>query len=96
MWLVNRLLTTVSSINGDNSLFVNTMGRPITKYGLNSSMQKLKKKMVEAGRGEVFWTLHMLKHRGMTDAENKNISGHVSESMKKLYDHSLPIVQPAK
>lgn len=41
--------------------------------------------------------LHSLKHRGVTDTKgNKKIaSGHRTEAMTHIYDHELPVVDPA-
>ena len=47
------------------------------------------------------FTLHGLKHRGVTDtvgrrAEKKEASGHKSDAMLDLYDHEVPVVEPAR
>jgi hypothetical protein len=34
-----------------------------------------------------------LKHRGITDTEDKSAGGHVSEAMRQLYGHSVPVVK---
>jgi len=38
--------------------------------------------------------LHSLKHRGVTDTrgDKKLASGHKTDAMMHLYDHSLPVV----
>ncbi len=59
-------------------------------------MQNLKKKMTEAGLGHVFWNLHLLKHKAMTDSENKHIAGHKDQKMRNRYDHSRPTAKPVK
>ena len=46
------------------------------------------------------FTLHGLKHRGITDtkgkkADKKEASGHKSEAMLDLYDYEVAIVEPA-
>ena len=46
------------------------------------------------------FTLHGLKHRGVTDTkgsrqQKQRASGHRTESMVALYDHDVPVVQPA-
>jgi hypothetical protein len=40
------------------------------------------------------FALHGLKHRGVTDTKGnkKEASGHVTDAMLHVYDHSLPIV----
>jgi hypothetical protein len=44
--------------------------------------------------------LHGLKHRGVTDtgggkAGKKEASGHKTDAMLNLYDHEVPVVDPA-
>ncbi len=41
------------------------------------------------------FALHGLKHRGITDSEDKAAGGHVTEAMRQLYDHSVPVVRAA-
>lgn len=61
----------------------------------------------EIGRGggritrEQRFTLHGLKHRGVTDTQGslrrKQIaSGHQTEATVQLYDHDVPLVAPAE
>ena len=50
--------------------------------------------------GEQRFTLHGLKHRGVTDTKGsrkrkQKASGHKSEGMVDLYDHEVPVVEPA-
>ncbi|MEN4954915.1 hypothetical protein [Stenotrophomonas indicatrix] len=51
------------------------------------------------GRGiidqESRFSLHGLKHRGITDSEDKASGGHMTEAMRQLYDHSVPVVSAA-
>ena len=47
------------------------------------------------------FTLHGLKHRGITDtkgkkAEKKEASGHKTDAMLDLYDHEVAVVEPAQ
>jgi hypothetical protein len=47
------------------------------------------------------FTLHGLKHRGITDtkgkkAEKKEASGHKTDAMLDLYDHEVAMVEPAQ
>ena len=63
-------------------------------------MQRLKKHMTERkmksywtrsdGTDEeespLYWTLHDLKRKGISDSENKRIGGHKSESMRQRYN----------
>ncbi len=43
------------------------------------------------------FALHGLKHRGVTDSKGnkKEASGHVTDAMLNVYDHSLPVVNEA-
>ncbi len=42
------------------------------------------------------FSLHGLKHRGITDSEDKRSGGHRTEAMRERYDHEIPIVEPPK
>ena len=59
-------------------------------------MSRLKKLMIEDGLGDVFWSIHMLKHKGMTDAENKELGGHKDQAIKDSYTHDLDRVKPVE
>ncbi|HEY0682792.1 MAG TPA: hypothetical protein VGD45_10705 [Steroidobacter sp.] len=46
------------------------------------------------------FTLHGLKHRGITDTKGtkrkkKRASGHKTETALNIYDHDVPVVTPA-
>ncbi|MCC8560288.1 site-specific integrase [Xanthomonas vesicatoria] len=77
-------------------LFVGEDGGPLTRSGFNTSWQRLMKNalrdgvLVEADR----FALHGLKHRGVTDTDGdkKLASGHKTDAMLHVYDHSLPVV----
>jgi site-specific recombinase XerC len=79
-------------IDEDLYLFPNNQGERMSVSALQRRMTILKKKM--QGMGE-FWTLHNLKHKAQTDAKDKDVAG-LSETTKKIYDHSKPIVDPVK
>jgi hypothetical protein len=55
-------------------------------------MQRLKKKVSP----DVYWSLHLLKSKAISDAKNKNIGGHKSEAMKQRYNTKTEIVEPPK
>lgn len=42
------------------------------------------------------FSLHGLKHRGITDSENKAAGGHRTEAMRQRYDHEDPLVKPPR
>lgn len=84
-------------------IFISESGTPLTKAGLDNAWQDLivaaiEKKIIAA---EERFTLHGLKHRGITDtvgkkAEKKAASGHKSDAMLDLYDHEIAVVEPAR
>lgn len=83
-------------------LFVGEDGEPLTRSGFNSAFGRMMRAAVVAGviAEEARFGLHGLKHRGITDtpgtrAERKDASGHATDAMANLYDHSLPLVEPA-
>lgn len=51
------------------------------------------------GRGiidqESRFSLHGLKHRGITDSEDKASGRHLTEAMRQLYDHSVQVMEAA-
>lgn len=75
---------------GDDWLVPGPRGGQLSEATLQAAMQRLKRLMESKGMEGIYWTLHELKHKGITDAEDKNIAGHKSESMKQKYDHSRP------
>lgn len=86
----------IVTAGANQPLLVNANGEKITDEGIKSAMSRLKKTMAEKGLQTQFWALHMLKHKGMTDADNKDLGGHKSQSMKDNYIHELEVVKPAK
>lgn len=75
-------------------LFIGEGGEPLTYDGFNSARQRLMRLARTKGvlqKGENF-TAHGLKHRGITDSDDKTAGGHKSEQMRHRYDHSLPVV----
>ena len=85
----------IRTLGEDRWLFTNAMGEKMKQGTLTGGMTRLKNKMKKAGFGDIYWTLHMLKHKGMTDAEDKDVAG-LSESTKKIYDHSNPTNKPVR
>lgn len=78
-------------------LIVSESGTPLTKSALDSAWQRMIRRAIDDGiidKGERF-ALHGLKHRGITDSEDKASGGHVTEAMRQLYDHSVPVVKAA-
>lgn len=83
-------------------LFVDKNGEPLRKNTLKKSWQSLMHAAIEAGviTLEQRFTLHGLKHRGITDTKGhrkikQDASGHKSEAALDRYDHDVPLVEPA-
>ena len=87
-----RVTPKITRLREEQPLFTNREGERITQTAINSAMQTLKKKM----SSDKFWTLHMLKHKGVTDSENKHIAGHKDKKMIELYNHERPTSKPVK
>ncbi|MDR6992854.1 tyrosine-type recombinase/integrase [Luteimonas sp. 3794] len=84
------------------ALFVSEDGTPLTRDGFKSSWGKMMRAALKAGiiAPEDRFAMHGLKHRGITDtkgtgADKKHAAGHVTDSMANLYNHDLPMVEPA-
>lgn len=86
----------VVNLGDDLPLITDRKGSKITNEGIKSAMSRLKKKMKNSGLEGVFWSLHLLKHKGMTDAENKDLGGHKNAAIKDSYIHDLEVVKPAR
>lgn len=78
-------------------LIVTESGTPLSKSALDSAWQRLIRRAMTEGiiDRESRFALHGLKHRGITDSEDKASGGHVTEAMRQLYDHSVPVVKAA-
>lgn len=77
-------------------LFVSEDGEMLTAHGWHTTWGRFMRNAVRDGvisEGERF-ALHGLKHRGVTDTKGnkKEASGHVTDAMLHVYDHSLPVV----
>ncbi len=87
-------------IAGDRFLFVGEDGDPLTRSGFNTAWQRMIRAAVRQGviKPTERFALHGLKHRGVTDTigNKKLASGHRTDSMVHLYDHSIPTVEPPK
>lgn len=84
----------VAAINAP--LIVSSRGKTLTRSGLDSAMQRLKRKMKEMQLDQVFWTLHDLKRKGMSDAQDDRIAGHKSEQMRERYKVKTERRKPAR
>lgn len=77
-------------------------GSALSKSALNSAWKRAMAAAIEAKVIDLHerFGLHGLKHRGVTDtpgtkADKRLASGHKSDAMVELYDHEVPIVNPA-
>lgn len=68
----------------DPPLLLTRAGDRFTRSGLNSAMQRLKQKMEKRGLSDVYWNLHLLKSKAVSDSEDKRIAGHKSEAMREI------------
>jgi site-specific recombinase XerC len=83
-------------------LIVSQEGTPLRKSSLDTAWQRMILAAIDARviTAEQRFSLHGMKHRGITDTpgtrgEKQLASGHKSEAMLDVYDHSLPHVDPA-
>jgi hypothetical protein len=77
-------------------LFVSEDGEMLTAHGWHTAWGRLMRNAVRDGviAADERFALHGLKHRGVTDTKGnkKEASGHVTDAMLHLYDHSMPTV----
>jgi len=80
-------------------LFVSEDGEPLTRAGFNTAWGRMIRNAVADGvlTKEERFALHGLKHRGVTDSQGnkKKASGHKTDAMLHVYDHEVPVVEPA-
>lgn len=81
-------------------MLVSQRGTALSKTGLDSAWQRLIS-LAREGDDAVLaedgvFTLHGLKHRGITDSKDKASGGHRTERMRQRYDHETPLVDPAE
>lgn len=77
-------------------LFVGEDGEPLSRSGFNTAWQRMMRNAISNNllTQEQRFALHGLKHRGVTDTkgDKKLASGHKTDSMVHVYDHSVPQV----
>lgn len=64
-------------------------GGKLTRSALTNAWQNLKTKMEATGLGEVYFWLHDLKRKGISDATDDRIAGHVCDSTRANYNVKL-------
>lgn len=83
--------------HADRPLFVTITGSTVSESTLDSAWARMMESAIEEGiiTPEERFTPHGLKHRGITDSADKGSGGHVTEKMRRRYDHEVPVVEPA-
>lgn len=84
----------ISSI--DAPLILSTKGAPLRKSSLDTAMQRLKDLMSARGLSHIYWSLHKIKAKGISDAENNRIAGHQTEAMREQYSVKTERHKPAR
>ncbi|WP_421848275.1 site-specific integrase [Marinomonas sp.] len=69
----------------DVPLIISSTGYKLSMSGLRTAMHRLKETMAERDLKDNFWSLHLLKSKGVSDAESDHIAGHKTESMRNKY-----------
>ncbi|PPT94928.1 integrase [Xanthomonas arboricola pv. arracaciae] len=84
-------------------LLVNQSGTPLSKSALDSAWQRMILLAIKDGAitAEQRFSLHGLKHRGITDtegtrADKQEAAGHATQQMTNRYAHDVPVVQPPR
>lgn len=89
----------VPPLAADRYLFVGEDGEPLTRSGFHTAWQRMMRNAISERliSQEQRFALHGLKHRGVTDTkgDKKLASGHRTDAMLSLYDHSIPKVDPS-
>lgn len=70
---------------------------PLTKGALDQAWQDFMRLAIRDGAigAADYFTLHGLKHRGMTDVDDDRAGGHKSATMRRRYRHRLDSFEPA-
>ncbi|QNR99190.1 integrase [Stenotrophomonas sp. 169] len=80
----------------DRYLFVSEGGERLTEDGWQTAWGRMMRNAVKDGilSQDDRFGLHSLKHRGVTDTkgDKKEASGHKTDAMMHVYEHSLPTV----
>ncbi|AJQ86735.1 site-specific integrase [Xanthomonas oryzae] len=84
-------------------LVVSQSGTPLTKSALDSAWQRMITLAIREGVIEEAqrFSLHGLKHRGITDtegtlADKQEAAGHKTQEMTRRYSHDVPVVKPPR
>ena len=79
-------------------LIVSETGQPLRKSSLDTAWQRMIRSAIanKIITQEERFSLHGLKHLGITHSEDKRSGGHRTEAMRQHYDHEIPIFSPPK
>lgn len=84
---------------GRGPLSVRQTRRGFTEAGWQTAWGRMMRNAVKDGilSQDDRFGLHSLKHRGVTDTkgDKKVASGHKTDAMLHVYDHSIPVVEPS-
>ena len=77
-------------------LVVSRWGQALSKSSLDTAWQRMVRAAIEDKVIEESdrFSLHGLKHLGITDSQDKRSGGHRTEAMRQRYDHELAIFGP--
>lgn len=76
----------------DRPLLVTEEGEPVSVEALRSAWTRFMAMAIEEGiiTSAQRFTAHGLKHRGITDSDDKAAGGHKTEAMRQRYNHEVP------
>ena len=79
-------------------LIVAEGGDGLTRDGFSIAWQRMMRAAIDASviAESQRFTAHGIKHRGITDSDDKAAGGHRSERMRQHYDHDVPVVEPPR
>lgn len=75
----------------DATLLVGKGGYSVTRPAVTKAWQKLKRYMKEEGYEKMYFWLHDLKRKGVTDAKDNRIAGHISPTIRANYTVKLKL-----
>ena len=95
-WQKSKIPITVNA--QERFLIVNESGYPLTKSALDTAWQRMIRSAIvsQVISKEERFSLHGLKHLGITHSDDKRSGGHRTEAMRQYYDHELPIYNPPR
>ncbi len=74
----------------DPYLICKSDGSRLSSWTISAGFRETKTLMEEQGLEKVYWSLHQIKAKGVSDSEDKTIAGHKTEAMRQRYDRKIP------